>query len=74
MDEFLTDEERAAQAKNWLRENGLFMVVGLVVALGSLFGWNAWQDYQKSHAEQASVVYEELVSAIASERAITAGE
>ncbi len=74
MDEFLTDEERATQAKTWLRENGPFMVIGLVVALGSLFGWNKWQDYQKNHAEQASVVYEELVAAIASERAITAGE
>jgi len=74
VDEFLTDEERATQAKSWLRENGPFMVIGLVVALGGLFGWNKWQDYQVNHAEKASAVYEELVAAIASERAITAGE
>lgn len=74
MDEFLTDEERAVKAKTWLRENGPFMVIGLVVALGGLFGLNKWRDYQETHAEQASVVYEELVAAIASERAITAGE
>ncbi len=74
MDEFLTDDERAAEAKTWLRENGPFMVVALAVALGSLIGWNKWQDYTKTRAEQASAVYEELMAAIASERAITAEE
>lgn len=67
-DELLTDEQEAARARQWLRENGGFIAAGIVLGLGGLFGWQYWQDYQTSQAGSASVVWEQLRSAITGER------
>ena len=48
VDEYLTDEQQAEVVKRWLRQNGLFMVLGVVLGLGGLFGWNSWQDRQEA--------------------------
>ncbi|MFQ5633901.1 MAG: YfgM family protein [Gammaproteobacteria bacterium] len=64
MDEQLTDEQQAEIARNWLRENGVSVVGGIVVAVGALFGWQQWQGYQRAQAERASAAYEELLLAL----------
>jgi predicted negative regulator of RcsB-dependent stress response len=61
VDEFLTDEQQADVVRKWIRENGGYMLGGLVIGLGGLFGWNQWQDYREVQAEQASELYEEIV-------------
>lgn len=63
MDELLTDQQQAENVKNWLRQNGLFLVSGVVLGLGALFGWNQWQRYQEQQAENASALYESFQSA-----------
>ena len=68
MDEFLTEEQEVDRAKQWLRENGTFLVAGVVLGLGGLFGWQQWQDYQLRHAGQASIVWEQMRAAIDGER------
>ena len=67
-DEFLTEEQEAERAKAWLRENGLFIVAGVVLGLGGLFGWQQWEDYQTRQSEQASAVWAQLRAAIDGER------
>ncbi len=68
MDEFLTDDEQADRAKQWLRENGVFVVAGVVLGLAVLFGWQRWDSYQLVQSGEASVVWEQLRSAIEGER------
>ncbi len=68
MDEYLTDEQEVDRAKQWLRENGTFLVAGVLLGLGGLFGWQQWQDYQLSHAGQASIVWNQMSAAIDGER------
>ncbi len=68
MDEFLTDQQQAEQVKGWIRENGAFLVVGVVLGLGGLFGWNQWNQYQERKAEEASVVYETFLQAVRTKR------
>jgi predicted negative regulator of RcsB-dependent stress response len=68
LDEFLTDDEQADRAKQWLRENGVFIAAGIVLGLGGLFGWQQWQDYESGVAGEASVVFEQLRGAINGER------
>ena len=68
MDELLTDEQQADRARQWLRENGMFIAAGVVLGLGGLFGWQQWQEYKIRIAGEASVVWEQLRSAIAGER------
>lgn len=68
MDEFLTDRQQADIVRKWIRDNGAYMLGGLVLGLGGLFGWNQWQDYSTGQAEQASEMYEELVMAMRNDR------
>lgn len=74
MDDFLTDQQRAEQIRDWLRHNGWYLLAGLVLGLGGLFGWRQWQGMQVTQAESASAVYQELLGAIRVDRAARAEE
>mgnify|MGYP001820727380 CR=1 FL=1 len=74
MDELLTDQQQATVVRNWLRENGWVIVVGLVLGLGGLFGFNQWQDYQLTRAGEAARVYNELLASVQEARPVRAAE
>lgn len=67
-DEFLTEEQEAEKARQWVRENGLFIVAGVVLGLGGLFGWQAWEDTRLETSGDASVVWEQLRAAADGQR------
>ncbi|MCC5794522.1 MAG: tetratricopeptide repeat protein [Chromatiales bacterium] len=71
MSDYLSEDEQAEAVKRWFRENALFLIGGLVLGIGGLFGWNQWQSQQKSSAEQASLLFEEMVGHV---RALRVGE
>jgi len=64
VDEYLSEKEQVQQIKNWWKENGAFVIAGLVLGIGGLAGWNYWKSYKISRAEAAGAVYESLVSAV----------
>lgn len=64
MDDLLTEEQQAEQVKGWLRQNGVFLLAGVVLGLGALFGWNQWNRYQERKAEEASAIYETFLQAV----------
>lgn len=68
MDELLTEAQEAERAKRWVRENGAFLLAGIVLGLGGLFGWQAWQDSQQETAGEASIVWQQLQAAVDGER------
>ncbi len=68
VDENLTDEQQAELVKKWWRENGLYLVGGLVIGIGGLFGWQAWQANQELTAQEASNAFQEMTDAMAQQR------
>lgn len=68
MDELLTEDQQAERVRRWVRENGLFVVAGVVLGLGGLFGWQQWNDYQVQQSGEASNVWEQMRQAIDGER------
>jgi predicted negative regulator of RcsB-dependent stress response len=74
VDEQLTDQQQADLVRKWLRENGSYLLGGLALGLGGLFGLNQWREYDASQAEQASALYENVVGAIQTDRFTTANE
>ena len=74
MDEQLTDEQQAEVVRKWLRDNGAYLLGGLALGLGGLFGLNQWQGYEASQAEQASVLYENVIGALQTDRVARANE
>jgi predicted negative regulator of RcsB-dependent stress response len=69
MVDFDTTEEQQVEAlKKWWKENGLYLLAGVVIGLGGLFGWNYWKDYQQQRAMEASATFFQL------QKTITAGD
>jgi len=54
--------EQSERVKNWLRENGSAIVMGLVLSFGLMYGYKQWQQWETSKRQQASAEYQVLVS------------
>lgn len=61
MEEYLSEKEQWEQVTRWLRENGLWIVAGIVVGAAALGGWHWYQDHVDSVGAAASTKYGELV-------------
>jgi predicted negative regulator of RcsB-dependent stress response len=60
MTAYQTEEEQIEALKSWWKENGKAAVAGIVLGLGGVLGWQAWNQHQHNIAEQASAKYEQL--------------
>ncbi|MDC6700522.1 tetratricopeptide repeat protein, partial [Leclercia adecarboxylata] len=58
-----TEEETLAQIKEWWQRNGKPLLLGAVLALVLVFGWQFWQKHQINQAQSASLVYQQLLVA-----------
>lgn len=58
-----TEEEQLEALKRWWKENGASTVVGVGIGVAIIIGWNYWQEHKKEQANQASAIYDELISA-----------
>ncbi|WP_415899052.1 YfgM family protein [Neptuniibacter sp. QD48_11] len=64
MAELRTEEEQVQALKNWWNENGKSLILGVAVALAAVLGWKGWQDQQAAKAENASILYQNLLEAV----------
>jgi predicted negative regulator of RcsB-dependent stress response len=60
-----TEEEQVEALKNWFAKNGTSLVVGIVLSLGAVFGYQTWEKSAREQAEKASDMYENLTAAVA---------
>ena len=59
-----TEEEQVEALKSWFQDNGVSLVFGIVITLGAVFGYRAWDNSIQQTGEEASAVYENLLSAV----------
>ncbi len=64
MEMYQTEEEQVEALKRWWKENSTSVVVGLVMGIVIILGWNYWQDHKKTQAAQASATYDQLLKAL----------
>lgn len=62
-----SDDEQLAQIKEWWQRNGMPLLVGGVLALVLVFGWQGWQRHQLNQAQSASVLYQDLLTRVLDE-------
>lgn len=64
MSVYQTEEEQVEAIKKWWKENGTSVVAGLVIGLGAVFGWQGWTSYQERIKKEASVSFNQLLTAV----------
>jgi len=60
--EFRTEEEQIAALKNWWKENGRSLLIGIGLALVIVFGWKAYQNNVIQIKAEASSLYQQLIA------------
>jgi predicted negative regulator of RcsB-dependent stress response len=64
VDDLLSEKEQIEAMRTWWRENGRYVISGIVLGVGILVGWNQWQDYRLTTRLEASALYESLAAEI----------
>ena len=59
-----TEQEQIAAAKQWFKENGMPIIIGIVVAVSSYSGWNFYQNYQTKQVATAAQIYQKFDEAM----------
>ena len=63
--EDLSEKEQIEAIRSWWSENGRYVVSGVVIGAGLLFGWSYWNDRQGEGRLAASALYETLLAEVA---------
>lgn len=61
IDDYYNEEEQWQRVKRWLRENGPWLVAGVIIGLGALYGWRWWESRTESQAVAASDAYQAVI-------------
>lgn len=61
------ESSEVERAKAWWNANGRAILVGVALGLGAVFGFNYWQNYQQTQAENASLLFDRLLDALGDE-------
>ena len=64
MDDYLTERDQWEALKRWLRENGAWMVAGVIIGVGALFAYRWWEERAIERAHTAQARYTEVLSAL----------
>lgn len=64
MSTYQTDDEQVEALKKWWKDNGTSIIIGAVVGLSAVLGWQAWERYDRGQAERAAGYYAEFSSTV----------
>ncbi len=63
MDDYYNEQEQWERVKQWLRDNGLWLLAGVAIGVGALVGWRWWEERFERRAVEASTRYQQLLEA-----------
>lgn len=64
MESYRTEEEQVEALRRWWDENGRSTLVGIVLVLAAVFGWQGWQRYEAQRSDSASDLYQQMLEAV----------
>jgi len=59
--DYETEEQQIEAIKKWWKENSNMLVSAVAIGVACIFGWQYFQAETVKHAEQASVLYEQVL-------------
>lgn len=64
MQAYSSDDEQLAALKNWWKQNGKSLLLGILLALAIVFGWKAYESHKRNTAIAASLKYQQVIQAL----------
>jgi len=68
------EDEQTEKIRHWWKKNGTAIIVGLVLGIGSVAGYQGWGIYQTRQAEAASDLYQGMLRNLENEALIRVRE
>lgn len=62
MDVYKTEEEQVQAIKQWWKDNSVSLIAGIVIGVVVLSGYKYWAVSKQNQAQQASVIYSEILA------------
>jgi predicted negative regulator of RcsB-dependent stress response len=62
LEDYLSEKEQWERVTGWLRENGVWIVAGVVVGAIGIFGWQWWEAHVDKVNGDASAKYEQMTA------------
>lgn len=62
-DDIIDAHEQSERARQWLQQNGSSIVIGILLGLAVLLGWQRWQQSGVSHRAEAMAKFDDLKAA-----------
>jgi predicted negative regulator of RcsB-dependent stress response len=69
--EFETEEQQAEAVKKWFKEYGLTIIMGLVIGLGGMKGYEYYQQTEEQAFQAASDAYDTIINDITNETSLS---
>lgn len=64
VDEYLSEREQAEQLRQWLRENGLWLVAMVALGVGGVYGWKWWDGQRREQSLAAEERFTAMLDAL----------
>ena len=68
------EDEQTEKIRHWWKKNGTAIIVGLILGIGSVAGYQGWGVYQTRQAEAASDLYQKMLRNLENEALIKVRE
>jgi len=68
VDETLSEKEQIEEIRAWWKENGTYVIAGLVIGIGGILGFNQWKSSQLNTQLEASALFESLLDEVAANK------
>ncbi len=66
MSDYETEEQQVEALKQWWKENGKSVLLGVILGVAGIFSWRGWISYQNSQAVTASEIFTKITEAMVS--------